>query len=65
MPDRPQQRPPPWLFLVLILPGGIYTGFTTTPLPFLLGNEGVPVEKIANLASLIQIPTIFYFRWWT
>lgn len=63
MPDRPQRWPPPWLFLVLILPGGIYTGFTTTPLPFLLGNEGVPVEKIANLASLIQIPTIFYFCW--
>lgn len=63
MPDRPQRWPPPWLFLILILPGGIYTGFTTTPMPFLLSRAGVSVEKIANLESLLQIPTIFYFFW--
>ena len=63
MTDRPRRWPPPWLFLVLILPGGIYTGFTNTPMPFLLSKAGVPVEKIANIESLLQIPTIFYFFW--
>ena len=34
-----------------------------TPLPFLLGKAGVPVERIANIGSLLYIPTIFYFLW--
>src|SRR5579885_2266985 len=62
--SRPPRRwPPPWLFFVLILPGGIYGGFTTTPLPFLLGKAGVPVEKIANIGSLLYIPNVLYFLW--
>src|SRR5579864_6772141 len=63
MPDRPKRWPPPWLFLILILPGGIFTGFTITALPFLLGKESVPVDRIANIESLLQVPTIFYFFW--
>jgi MFS transporter, PAT family, beta-lactamase induction signal transducer AmpG len=63
MSDRPKGWPAPWLFLILILPGGIYSGFTMTPLPFLLGKAGVPVERIASLGSLLYIPTIFYFFW--
>jgi hypothetical protein len=62
MPDR-RRWPPPWLFLILILPGGIFGGFTMTPLPFLLGKAGVPVERIANIGSLLYIPTIFYSLW--
>lgn len=63
MPARVKRWPPPWLFLILILPGGIYSGFIQTPLPYVLGKAGVPVERIANIASLIQVPTIFYFLW--
>ena len=63
MTDRPTRWPPPWLFLILILPGGVFSGFIITPLPFLLGKAGVPVVHIANLESLLQIPTIFYFFW--
>lgn len=63
MTERPRRWPPPWLFLVLILPGGIFTGFTQTPLPYILSKAGVRVESIANLASLLQIPNIFYFAW--
>lgn len=63
MSERPKRWPPPWLFLILILPGGIYNGFTQTPLPFVLGRAGVPVDRIASLESLLQVPTIFYFFW--
>jgi MFS family permease len=63
MSDRPGKWPPPWLFLILILPGGIFSGFTITPLPFLLSREGVAVERIAGIASLLQVPSIVYFVW--
>lgn len=39
--------PAPWLFGVLILPLGIYVGYFSTALPFLLSKAGVPVEEIA------------------
>lgn len=63
MSDRLRQWPPPWLFLLLILPGGVYSGFYQTPMPFLLGKAGVAVDKIANIESLLQIPPIVYFLW--
>src|SRR5215472_13102192 len=63
MPDRPKRWPPPWLFLILILPGGVFYSFTSTPLPFLLSKAEVAVDQIANLGALLQIPTIFYFLW--
>lgn len=63
MSDRPRRWPPPWLFLLLILPGGVYNGFYQTPMPFLLGKAGVPVGRIANIESLLQIPPIIYFLW--
>jgi MFS transporter, PAT family, beta-lactamase induction signal transducer AmpG len=63
MSDRPKPWPPPWLFFLLILPGGIYSGFVITPLPYLLGKAGVAVEKIANIGSLLYVPAIIYFLW--
>src|SRR5579872_6963828 len=63
MTEHPKRWPPPWLFLILILPGGIFNGFTQTPMPFLLGNAGVAVDRIANISSLLQVPTIIYFLW--
>ena len=63
MSARSKRWPPPWLFLILILPGGIFNGFTQTPLPFLLGKAGVTVDRIANIESLLQVPTVLYFLW--
>jgi hypothetical protein len=48
--------PKPWLFALLILPLGIYTGFIWTPLPFLLSSSGVTVDRIARLEALLFLP---------
>jgi PAT family beta-lactamase induction signal transducer AmpG len=59
----PRRWPVPWVFSVLILPLGVYTGFITTPLPFLLSKAGVPVDGIAQLGALLQLVPMFLFLW--
>ncbi len=55
--------PTPWAFSLLILPLGMYVGFIWTALPFLLSKAGVPVEQIARIGALLQLPPIFMFLW--
>lgn len=55
--------PAPWVFSLLILPLGISVGFKFTPLPFLLAQAGVSVERIANIASLVHLPAVLVFFW--
>jgi MFS family permease len=59
----PRRWPTPWVFSLLILPLGIYVGFIGTDLPFLLSREGVPLERIARIGALLQLPPIFMFLW--
>ena len=58
-----QRWPTPWLFGLLILPLGIYVGYFSTALPFLLSQAGVPVEEIARIGSLLYVPPILMFLW--
>jgi MFS transporter, PAT family, beta-lactamase induction signal transducer AmpG len=53
----------PWLFSLLILPLGIAVGFKFTPLPFLLSQAGVPVYRIATIASIVHLPAVLVFLW--
>ena len=55
--------PAPWAFGVLILPLAISFGFRMTSLPFLLATAGVPVNQIANVASILWVPATFAFFW--
>src|ERR1700733_9807730 len=55
--------PTPWAFSLVILPLGMYVGFIGTALPFLLSRAGVPVEEIAHIVALLQLPPIFMFLW--
>ncbi len=59
----PRPRPAPWLFSLLILPLGISVGIKFTPLPFLLSQAGVPVYRIATIASLIHLPAVLGVLW--
>ena len=56
---EPNRWPAPWLFSLLILPLGIVVvGFNFTALPLLLAQSGVPVERIASISSIINLPGV-------
>ncbi len=50
--------PAPWAFSLLFLPLGMVLGFNSTPLPFLLARAGVPVDRIANVGSIANLPGV-------
>jgi acetyl-CoA transporter-like protein len=50
-------------FSLVILPLGISIGFKFTPLPFLLAQAGVPVYRIATIASIVHLPAGLVFIW--
>lgn len=60
---RARHWPAPWVFAALILPLGMYTGYCSTALPFLLSKAGVQVEQIARVASILYVPPILMFLW--
>jgi PAT family beta-lactamase induction signal transducer AmpG len=60
---RARRWPTPWVFGVLILPLGVYVGYFSTALPFLLSRSGVPVDEIARIGSLLYVPPILMFLW--
>jgi MFS transporter, PAT family, beta-lactamase induction signal transducer AmpG len=53
----------PWVFSLLILPLGIVVGVKFTPLPYLLARDGVPVDRIASISSIVNLPGVFIFLW--
>src|SRR5277367_4233374 len=55
--------PAPWVFGVLVLPLGVYVGYFSTALPFLLSRSGVQVDEIARIGSFLYIPPILMFLW--
>src|SRR5690349_17080187 len=58
-----KRNTPPWLFGLLYMPGGVYQGFLMTALPFILRQQGVPVDRIAAISAITQSPTIWFFLW--
>jgi len=60
---RSRRWPTPWVFGLLVLPLGVYVGYFSTALPFLLSRSGVPVEEIARIGSLLYVPPILMFLW--
>ncbi len=57
------RHPPPWIFGITVLPSGIFQGFLSVAMPFLLRKAGVPVEQIATLSAAANLPIIYYFLW--
>ncbi|HEY0245351.1 MAG TPA: MFS transporter [Mucilaginibacter sp.] len=53
----------PFVFLILILPFGIMTGYLTVTLAYLFTKAGVSFEQIAGLVAASLIPQLFKFIW--
>lgn len=55
--------PPPWIFGVLGLPHGVFLGFVTIVLPYLLAQSSIPIDQIAQITTLASLPWLAYFLW--
>jgi MFS transporter, PAT family, beta-lactamase induction signal transducer AmpG len=60
----PARRDPhPALFLILMSPFGIATGYTTTTLGFQLGHNGVPAGMVAAMVAATLGPQVIKVLW--
>jgi len=53
----------PWVFMVLIIPFGVMSGYLTVAVAYLLTKSGVPVGQIAGLIALGFLPHTWKFLW--
>ncbi|HEY6915547.1 MAG TPA: hypothetical protein VI413_12790, partial [Paludibacter sp.] len=53
----------PFIFLILVLPYGISTGFVTVTLPFLLTQNGFQVAIAASVTAIGLSANIWRFIW--
>src|SRR5205814_8391873 len=56
-------RPHPAVYMVLIIPFGLVTGFISVTLGYLLGKAGVTAEGVAALVAVSFIPQTWKFLW--
>lgn len=59
----PSASPHPVVFLVLILPFGVMSGYLIVTIVYLLTQAGVPVDESAALVALSYIPHTWKFVW--
>src|SRR3954451_8219695 len=53
----------PAVYMVLIIPFGLVTGFISIPLGYQLGSAGVTAEGVAALVAVSFIPQTWKFLW--
>jgi len=63
IPNDGHKSAHPIVFLFLVLPFGIVSGYATITLGYLLSTNGVSVEAIATLAGASLIPSVIKFLW--
>jgi len=59
----PSRESHPSVFLLLILPFGIMSGYLTVTMAYLLSSAGVSTEKVAGLIAISYIPHTWKFLW--
>jgi len=57
------RKTPPWVFLFLPVPYGVFLGYMQTPLPWLLRQTGMSVDRIGSFEALLVMPLAIYFLW--
>jgi PAT family beta-lactamase induction signal transducer AmpG len=58
-----RDHPAPWIFGITVLPYGVYYGFISTSMPYLLRSSGISVDRIATISALAFSPAVWYFLW--
>ncbi len=53
----------PLIFLILVLPFGVVSGYVTVALGYLLTKDGVSVQAVAALVGASLLPQVFKFLW--
>jgi PAT family beta-lactamase induction signal transducer AmpG len=53
----------PFVFLILILPFGVMSGYLTVTLAYVLAQGGMSVEQVAELIAVSFIPQTWKFLW--
>ena len=55
--------PHPAIFMFLVLPFGITSGYVTVTLAYLFSRAGIPVEEVAALVAASVLPHVLKFLW--
>lgn len=53
----------PIIFLFLVLPFGVVTGYVTVSFAYLFAKAGISTEAIAALVAVALLPQMFRFLW--
>ena len=53
----------PSVFMFLIIPFGVVSGYVTVSLAYLMGKSGIPVAQVAALVADSVIPHTWKFAW--
>jgi MFS family permease len=53
----------PFIYLLLIVPFGVMSGYLTVSLAYLLTQEGLSVEQVAAVVALSYVPQTWKFLW--
>jgi PAT family beta-lactamase induction signal transducer AmpG len=59
----PPRHVHPWLFMILIIPFGVASGYVTVALEYQFKEAGVSVVQLAGLAALTVLPHTWKFFW--
>ena len=54
---------PPIVFMFLMAPFGVMSGYVTVTIGFLLTKAGIPLELVAPIIAMALVPNIFKFLW--
>lgn len=58
-----EKHPHPGIFMFLLLPFGVWSGYVTVTIGYMLTKAGIPLEKVAPIVAMTLIPNVFKFVW--
>src|SRR3989442_3417141 len=61
--DPPDAPPHPFIYLILILPFGVSSGFVTITLAYRLSHAGVDAAQVAFVIAMDLFPQTWKFLW--